>query len=150
MKTSILTAAALACLVTAWPAAAQFARRDDAIKYRKAAFSVMAVHMWRIGAMVNGKIPFDARAAAENAAIATTMSKLPYTAFGEGTDKGDTRATPQVWSEGDKFHAATAKMQDEMSKLNAAAKTGDFAAIKTAFGAVTQSCKACHDQFLRE
>ncbi len=38
-------------------------------------------------------------------------------------------------------------MQGEMSKLNAAAKTGNLDSIKAAVGAVGGSCKACHDAF---
>ena len=150
MKKLILAAAAVVGLTSALPAAAQFAKPEDAIKYRKSAFTVMATHFGRIGAMANGKLPFDAKAAADNADIALMMSKLPYTAFGEGTDKGETRAKPEVWTEGDKFRAAASKMQEEMAKLNAATKTGDLAQIKAAFGPVGQACKSCHDNFRKE
>jgi cytochrome c556 len=146
----ILAAAAVAGLTSALPAAAQFAKPEDAIKYLKSAFNVMATHFGRIGAMANGKAPFDARAAADNADIALMMSKLPYTAFAEGTDRGETRAKPEVWSEGEKFRAAANKMQEEMVKLDAAAKTGNLDTIKAAFGPVGQSCKACHDHFRKE
>jgi cytochrome c556 len=94
----------------------------------------MATHFGRVGAMANGKIPFDAKAVADNAEIATMMSKLPYAGFVEGSDKGETKAKPEVWSDSEKFKAAAAKMQDEMVKLNAAAKTGNQDAIKAAFG----------------
>ena len=145
-----LAAVATAGLMTALPAAAQFAKPEDAIKYRRAAFSVMASHFSRIGAMVHGRAPFDAKAAAENAELATLMAKLPYTAFGEGTDKGETKAKPEVWSESDKFKAGAIRMQEDMAKLNAAAKTGNLETIKAAFGPVGQSCKACHDNFRKE
>jgi cytochrome c556 len=150
MKKPILAAAALAAAMTALPAAAQFAKPEDAIKYRKAAFTVMSAHFGRVAGMANGRIPFDAKAAAENAEIATIVSRLPYAGFVEGTDKGDTRAKPEVWSEGDRFRTAAAKMQEEMTKLNVAAKTGNQDSIKTAAGAVAQSCKACHDHFRKE
>ena len=150
MKKLILAVAAVCGVMTALPAAAQFAKPEDAIKYRKAAFTVMASHFGRIGAMVQGKAPFDAKAAAENADIALMMSKLPYTAFPQGTDKGDTKAKPEIWTEGDKFRAAATKMQDEMAKLNAAAKTGNLDTIKAAFGPVGQSCKACHDEYRKD
>ena len=130
MKRLFLAMAAIASLGTALPAAAQFAKPEDAIKYRKAAFTVMAAHFGRVAAMANGRIPFDAKAAADNAEIATMMSKLPYAGFVDGTDKGDTKAKPEIWTERDKFNAAATKMQDEMVKLNAAAKTGDVAVIK--------------------
>ncbi|MEO7334945.1 MAG: cytochrome c [Caldimonas sp.] len=135
---------------TALPAAAQFAKPEDAIQYRKAAFTVMSTHFGRVAGMAAGKIPFDAKAAAENAEIATIMSKLPYVAFIEGTDKGETRADPKIWTEMDKFRAAATKMQDEMAKLNVAAKSGNLDAIKAAAGETGKSCKACHDAYRKE
>lgn len=128
-------------------ASAQFAKPEDAIKYRKNALFVMQQHYARIGAMASGKVPFNAQAAADNAAIAETMSKLPWAAFGEGTDLGETKARPEIWQEQAKFKAAAEKMQGEMSKLAAAAKTGNLDSIKTAFQATSGSCKACHDDF---
>jgi len=38
-------------------------------------------------------------------------------------------------------------MQAETAKLVAAAKTGDLAQLKAAFGPAAQTCKACHDAF---
>lgn len=147
----VLAAAAVAaCAITSLPAAAQFAKPEDAVKYRKSAFQVMAAHFGRIGAMANGRAPFDAAAAQSNAEIATLMSKLPFTAFGPGTDVGDTRAKPNIWSDNAKFTAAANKMVEEMGKLNAAAKTGNLDQIKAAFGPVGGACKACHDDFRKE
>ena len=150
MKRLSLAALAVAGIVTALPAAAQFAKPEDAVKYRKAALTVMAAHFGRIGAMVQGRVPFDAAAAQANAEIATMMSKLPFTAFGQGTNVGKTGAKPNIWTDQAKFTAAATKMQDEMAKLNAAAKTGNLDQIKAAFGPVGQACKACHDDFRKE
>jgi cytochrome c556 len=150
MKRLSLTALAIAGIVTALPAAAQFAKPEDAVKYRKAAFTVMAAHFGRVGAMVNGRAPFDATAAQQNLEIANSMAKLPFTAFGPGTDTGDTRAKPNVWSDNAKFTAAATKMQEEMAKLNTAAKSGNLDQIKAAFGPVGGACKACHDDFRKE
>ena len=69
----------------------------------------------------------------------------------DGSDKGgNSNAKPEIWKERAKFDAAALKMQDDVAKLNAAAKTGNLDAIKTAAGAVGQSCKACHDSYQRE
>jgi cytochrome c556 len=146
----LVTAAALAGMVTALPAAAQFAKPEDAIKYRKAAFTVMATHFGRVAAMANGRVPFDAKVAADNAELATTMSKLPYAGFVDGTDKGDTKAKPEIWTEMDKFRAGASKMQDEMAKLNVAAKGGNIDAIKAQAGEVGKACKGCHDAYRKE
>jgi cytochrome c556 len=150
MKRLFLAVVAFAGVATALPAAAQFAKPEDAIKYRKAAFTVMAAHFGRVAAMANGRIPFDAKAAATNAEIANMMAALPYAGFVDGTDKGDTRAKAEIWTERDKFNAAATKMQEEMAKLNTAAKSGDQAAMRTAAGAVGQACKGCHDTYRRE
>ena len=145
-----MTAAGLLAGAIALPAAAQFAKPEDAIKYRKAAFTVMARHFGIVAGMANGKIPFDAKAAADNAEIATMVSKLPYAGFVEGSDKGDTKAEPKIWTEMDKFRAAASKMQDEMVKLNVAAKGGNIDTIKAAVGDTGKACKACHDNYRKE
>jgi cytochrome c556 len=150
MKRLTLVALAAAGIATALPAAAQFAKPEDAVKYRKAAFTVMAAHFGRVGALVNGRAPFDAAAAQQNMEVATMMSKLPFTAFGPGTDTGDTRAKPNIWSDNAKFVAASNKMVEEMAKLNTAAKSGNLDQIKAAFGPVGGTCKACHDDFRKE
>lgn len=142
--------AAAAAVGLALPAAAQFAKPEDAIKYRKSGMFVMATHFGRVAAMANGRVPFDAKVAAENAEIATTMSKVVYAGFTDGTDKGDTKAKPEIWNEMDKFKAGATKMQEEMAKLNAAAKTGNLDAIKAATGETGKACKACHDTYRKE
>ncbi len=141
----------VAGVVTALPAAAQFQKAEDAIKYRQSVFTVMGTHFGRIAGMAQGKIPFDAKAAADNAVIVSEMSRLPYMAFGEGTDKGlPNRAKPEIWKEPAKFKAAAEKMQGEVIKLDAAAKSGNLDAIKVAAGAVGNTCKACHDDYRAE
>ncbi len=150
MRRLVLAAAAAAGLVTALPAAAQFQKPEDAIKYRKAAFTVVANHFGRVAAMVNGKVPFDAAAVQANADIVATVSKLPYAGFIEGTSNGETKAKPEIWTEQDKFKAAASKMQEEVVKLNTVAKSGNIDQIKAAVGDVGKSCKACHDNYRKE
>ena len=150
LRTTLTLAATLIGLATALPAAAQFAKPEDAIKYRKAVFTVMGTHFGRVAAMANGKAPFDAKVAADSAEIATSMSKLPYVAFIPGSDKGDTRAKPEIWTEWDKVKGLAEKMQDEMIKFNAAAKTGNIDTIKAAVGETGKACKACHDNYRKE
>ena len=124
MKKPLILITALASILLALPAAAQFAKPEDAIKYRKASLSVMGTHFSRVGAMATGKAPYDAKAAAENADIAAAMAKLPWAAFTEGSDKGETRAKPEIWKDSAKFKEAGDKMQAELAKLAVAAKAG--------------------------
>ena len=146
----LLTGAALLGLAVALPAAAQFAKPEDAIKYRKAAFTVLGTHFGRVAAMANGRIPFAAKVAAENAEIADLVAKLPYTGFVAGSDKGDTKADAKIWTETDRFDAGAVKMQEELGKLNVAAKGGNLDAIKAAVSETGKSCKVCHDAYRKD
>ncbi len=148
MKAFACIAAASVLIAMASPASAQFAKPEDAIKYRQSSLSVMGTHFGRIGAMVNGRVPFDAKVAAENAEIVGQMASLPWTAFGPGTDKGaTTRAKAEIWTEQAKFKELSEKMVAETTKLTAAAKTGNADTLKAAFGATGATCKACHDNY---
>ena len=141
---SALTLAAVFTTV-ALPASAQFAKPEDAIKYRQSGLSVLGTHFGRLGAMANGKIPFDAKSAQESAEIVAFMSKLPWAGFGAGTEGG--KAKPEIWKEQAKFNDLSGKMEAEAVKLNAAGKAGNVDALKTAFGPAANSCKSCHDSF---
>ena len=150
MKSTVSLALGAIVVALAIPAQAQFAKPEDAIKYRRNALYVMSTHFGRVGAMANGRVPFDAAAVASNAAIAEQMSKLPYAAFIDGSDKGDTKARPEIWTDRAKFNAAAEKMQTEMSKLAVVAKAGNIDAIKAQVGVTGGACKACHDDFRTE
>ena len=88
MKTFASLALACAATLVAIPALAQFAKPDDAIKYRQSALFVMQQNFSRVATMAAGKAPFDAKVAVESAAIAEFTAKLPWVGFSEGTDKG--------------------------------------------------------------
>lgn len=150
MNRFLSSALLVAAVTVSLPAAAQFAKPEDAIKYRKAAMTMMNTHVGRLFGMANGKIPFDAKVAVENADIAAAVSKWQFAGFVDGSDLGETRALPKIWSEMDKFKAAAMKSNEDIAKLDAAAKTGSLDAIKSAVGAVGQSCKACHDTYRKE
>jgi cytochrome c556 len=148
MKSVVVIVAMIAGLVTALPAAAQFRNAEAAVKYRQSVMQMQAYHFGRLAGMAQGRVPFDAKVAAEDAALLDTIDKLPFVAFVEGSDKaGNTRAKPGVWTDRAKFDAASVKLQEEAAKLNVAAKTGSLDAIKAAVPGVAGACKACHDNF---
>jgi len=143
-RTLLITAATLLVCAPTW---AQFAKAEDAIKYRKAAFSLTPAHFGRLNAMAQGKAPFDAKVAADNADLVVTFSKLPWAAFVEGSDVGETKAKPEIWKQSAKFKEASDKFQQEAVKLAAAAKSGKEDAFKAAVTATAGTCKGCHDDF---
>lgn len=151
MKLAISLALAAAAVATAVPASAQFAKPEDAVKYRQSALFVMSQHFARIGAMVNGRVPYDAAAAVQNAEVVADMSKLPWAGFGPGTDKvTPSRAKAEIWTEQAKFKEHNEKLVAETSKLLAAAKTNNLDTLKVAFGSTANTCKGCHDNYRRD
>ena len=82
MKFPATFAATAAALLVATGASAQtFQKPEDAIKYRRSAMTVMAVHFGVLGAMSNNRIPFDAQAAARSADVIALVSHLPFASF---------------------------------------------------------------------
>lgn len=120
---------------------------EDAIKLRQSAMKLIGYNFGSIGAMVNDKKPYNKEEAIRNAARVDLLADHPWEFFVAGSDKGETKAKPEVFKDTDKFKAAADKLQVETAKLAQVAKTGDQAALKTQFGATAQACKNCHDNF---
>ncbi len=145
MKKVALIGLLAAAGMYATPSFAQFQTPEAAQKYRQSALFVMSQHFGRIGAMVQGRVPFDAKVAEENANVVAEMSKLPWAGFTGGAAGG--RAKPEIWQEQAKFKEYSEALQANTAKLAAAAKTGNLDNIKAAFGATGGSCKTCHDAY---
>jgi cytochrome c556 len=143
---ALLAAAALLAV----PAHAQFAKPEDAYKYRAAVMTLHGAHMGRINAQLKSGIP-NIQLIAENVALLDTLNQLFMTAFPEGSDMvASSRAKPEVWTQPAKFKQYGERLNAEVTKLSAAVKSGDVAATRSAFSATAQACKACHDDFRRE
>jgi cytochrome c556 len=148
--TRIAAGAVLGTSVVAFSAQAQFSKPDSAIKYRQSVMYVQQVHMSRLGAMVNGRAPFDQAAAEQNAAVVEQMSRLPWSAFGPGTDKGRTNALPEVWKDRAGFDKYAQQLQEVTMKLAAAVKSGGANAAKGPFDDVVKACDRCHDEYRKD
>jgi cytochrome c556 len=129
------------------PAFAQFAKPEDAVKYRQSVMFVMAQHFGRVGAMANGRVPFDGKAATDNAEIVAEMARLPWPAFTPNTDKMSQKAKSEIFSEQAKFKDHGDTLPAETVKLVAAAKTNNLDNLKAQFGNTAATCKACHDNY---
>lgn len=136
-------------VLAAMPVQAQFRKPEDAVKYRQSVMFTMGTHFYsRLGGMVNGRIPYDAKAAQDHAEVVGILVKLPWAAFppdSNGVAKTD--AKPAIWTEQAKFKEMADKAQAEVSKLQAVAKTGDLDALRAAYRSTGASCKSCHDAY---
>lgn len=135
-------------VLLAGAAYAQFAKPEDAIKYRKSVMFMIAKHFKSMGAVVQGKAAFDQKIFAANAEVVKTLAPLPWDAFLEpGTDKGDTTMSSAVFEKKDDFLKMAEAFQTDTAYLASAAQGADLNGIKGPFNAVAQSCKACHKPF---
>ena len=122
---------------------------EDAIEYRQSVYTLIKWNFAPIGAMVKGQVPYDAAAVARHAAFLETLSKMPLEGFTPG-EAGDTKAKPEIWKNRPEFEKLMSDFQEQITKLNQAAGSGDQAAVKEQFGATAKSCKNCHDKFRKE
>jgi cytochrome c556 len=82
--------------------------------------------------------------------IAAKLKELSValpTLFPPGSDKGDTKALPTVWSDRPGFLAAAKAEDDAIDALSLAAGSGDMTKVAAAFGAVGKTCGACHEKY---
>lgn len=143
-KLGLFAAAGLIALVST-PSMAQFAKAEDAVKYREAAMTLMGSHFGRMAPVAKKEAPYDKEKIKENVALLNVLAALPWVAYGPGTEGGE--AKPKVWSDPEGFKKAQEQFNTGMVKLTAAADAGDFDAFRVAFGGVGKSCKSCHDSY---
>ncbi|MDG0978574.1 MAG: cytochrome c [Halieaceae bacterium] len=136
-----LSAAALtATLSTA--AIAHQVKEEPNQSYRQSYFALIGANAGPLFGMAQGKIDYDQKQAATHIGNLQALSSIDVTsAFPAGSDKGTTRAKPEIWSNKDDFGNKFAKMQDAINALSA-----DTKGISN-LGGLGQSCKACHDDY---
>ena len=131
---------------------AGMARADDAavIESRQATMKAQGKDMSAIKAYLDDKADL-ASAQAAGADLVTQVAKISGL-FPKGTGmaeyQGKSWAKPVVWTDADKFAAATKTATEKAEALDKALKGGDKAAITTAFGEMGKNgCGGCHEQF---
>jgi cytochrome c556 len=120
---------------------------EDQIELRQAAYTLMGYSFGGIAGMAQGKRPYSKDDAVRYADLLAQVAQVPKGFFGEGTDKGDTRAKPEIWTKRADFDEKMNKMLTEVAKLPAVARTGDLDALKVQAKATGSTCGACHDDY---
>ncbi|AWB32676.1 c-type cytochrome [Orrella marina] len=123
----------------------QFAKPEDAIKYRQGAFQLIKTHFGTLQPVVRGQVPYDKDAVAADIYVLDVVARLPWAAFAEGTQGGG--AKDNVWSDPEGFNKAKQNFLDSLKPLTAAADEGDLDKLRAAFAKTGASCKACHDSY---
>jgi len=119
---------------------------DDPVDSRQKLMLSNAAAAGAAVAMIRGDTPFNLIVAT---AVLATMNAVAHTYgdyFPEGSDTGDTEASPKIWEDMDGFLAILAKFQEDTDAA-VAAKPQDLDAFKAAFGTAAQNCNTCHESY---
>jgi cytochrome c556 len=97
---------------------------------------------------VKGEIPWnDAMMQGWASDLATLTDLNIIRGFGEGSDKGTTRAKPEIWQNTADFESKMGDLKTAVASLQATVQGGDREAITASVGDVGKTCKACHDEY---
>jgi cytochrome c556 len=148
MTKTLFSLSAVALALSSAAAQAQFAKPEDAIRYRQSAYFIMGTQMSNIAAQLKADKPDLARIQ-RSASIVEFAFTLPGEGYVPGSEKGGnppTRAKAEIFTS-PKVREIAGETRQAIAKLNEAAKGGDLAAIRTQFQATAKSCDSCHDDF---
>lgn len=147
-KKLLAAALTVAAIGTAPSALSHLVKEEPMQAYRQSYFTLLAMNFGPITAMLKGEMPWDeAKMMAFAEDFASVANVDVARAFGPGTDKGKTRAKPEIWSNTDDFLEKYAALQMAADGLLVAAKTGNKATIGAAVKKTGGTCKSCHDEY---
>jgi len=121
---------------------------EEAIEYRQAGMEMIAWNFGRMGAMVKGKMPYNAAAFAERAENVAALSKMALEGFIPISPKGDTDANPKIWTNWADFKAKMDRFEQEAAQLAGIAKTATtLKEVVPQFVNTAKLCKGCHRKY---
>lgn len=123
-------------------------KAEQTLKYRKSLYQVLAYNFGPMGAMAQGKAPYDAKEFAKRAERVAMIAPLLGESFSADT-KGlpNSELKAEMWANRADFDAKMKDLVDRSATLATVAKSGDFAQSKAAFFDAANTCKACHDKY---
>jgi len=129
---------------------AQDRKSEQAIKHRRAGFTLMSTYFSRLLQTVEGDRPFNGPMVISDARTVETLSRLPWEGFVPGSERGETKAKVDIWFEEERFKNLTIELERKTSNLAKVAETGDIKKIKLAFEETRDACNACHKEFRKK
>jgi cytochrome c556 len=124
--------------------------KEAVLKNREAVMKGQAKDLGSIKAYTEGKADL-AQAETSAADLTQSIQKIPQV-FPPGseatTSDGKYRTKPAIWSDWNKFLDAQKNAEGKAETLLTAVKSGNKAAVETAFGDLGKNgCGACHETF---
>jgi len=118
---------------------------------RKAVFTLIGTNCRALGDVVKGTAPFDSADVQKRVARIAFLSDLVGESFPDASNVGepDTKAKPDIWTDKAAFAKKVADLQEHAKALVpvSATEKGATDTFKTAFAALAQDCKGCHETY---
>lgn len=144
MRFRLIASALLATLTLSGVAFAQ----TEVITARRDGLRGVGAHMEAMKAIADARgnpAPAVERIDAMIAFFTAFPTRFPAgTDVPQGTNPGQTRALPAIWTDNAGFLAANNGALAQLASLRATAVAGDAAGFATAYGQVGPSCGTCH------
>lgn len=119
-----------------------YAQAEDAIKARKDGFQIFRTSAGAIKGVVDGKGTAADAVAPANAIAAQAAKQVSH--FPVGSDKGNTKAKPEIWANMADFTTKMKTLEDAAKAIAMAGGAGNLDAVKAGFSALGGACGACH------
>jgi|JI10StandDraft_1071094.scaffolds.fasta_scaffold997145_1 cytochrome c556 len=119
--------------------------QTDPIKARQELYKANGGAMRAIKAAVDANGP-AAAVVPEAAKLVNTFKTVPAH-FPAGSEKGETKASADIWKNKADFDQLNANALAAATKLETDAKAGDMTLVAADFRAVGATCGACHDKY---
>lgn len=147
LKKIALSALAMLSLAACGPV--EDTRPGQPVKTRQTAFKEMLHVTEPMGAMFRTG-PYDAVVFEELAVKLHPLRDTPWAHFGPDTQYPPSRALDSVWSDPSGFRTQIERFQTHMDDMLTAARTHEETEAKTAFEALQDSCRSCHQTYRKK
>ena len=107
----------------------------------------MASHMKSLGEMLEGRTAYDPAKAREDAMALHANCHMVAGEFPEGAQDHDSRASPAIWEQPEKFRAQVENLQRVVGELVTATTSEQRDGVRPRFIDVGRACTSCHETF---
>ena len=119
--------------------------------YRQSWFALVTSNVGPMFSMLKGEMPWDQDKLKIWSDQFVQLTRMDISrGFAPGSEKGKTRAKPEIWENRADFDAKMDDMRNAADALKVAVSTGDRGMISEAIQATGGTCKACHDEYKSE
>ncbi len=149
LRNTVLVIVALAGFALSPLAISHFNDKEMPQSYRQSWFAMMAFNFGPMTSMVKGEIPWEEMQMAGFAdQLAALVTLDVMRGFADGSDKGTTRAKPEIWQNKADFQKKMDDLKTAVNALQVVTEQGtDRKAIAEKVAATGKACKACHDEY---